>query len=354
VASVEYLYTKTKTGIYYQHLNLGAPTRTGAADGRDLFYTPSGYNPACWTAGGAAITTGVCVDRRSRALSNPNFANVLLAAETDKGHGNVATIAFSRALTKDWGWSLSYTRTDATEVSGLTSSVSNSNWAARSIFNPNENTEANSVYLVKDRINGTLNWRHSFFSGFKTEIGFFYEGRTGKPYSWTFNNDMNGDGLAGNDLMYIPKAPGSGEVVFLGDTAADHTNEAKFWDIVNSNPQLSGSRGQVMKRNTSFSPWTNTIDMRVSQQVPSFFKGHKAVFILDVLNLGNMLNKKWGRIDEVPFASNGGQPRGFVNFVGIDAAGRYIYSVGQVADLSTRQVTGESQWAVQATFRYEF
>ena len=354
VASVEYLYTKNKTALYYQHLNLGAATRTGAADGRDLFYTASGYNPACWTAGGAAITTGVCVDRRSRALSNPNFNNVLLAAETDKGRGNVATVAFSRALAKDWGWSLSYTYTTATEVSGLTSSVSNSNWAARAVFNPNENTEANSVYLVKDRVNGTLNWRHSFFEGFKTEVGFFYEGRTGKPYSWTFNNDMNGDGLAGNDLMYIPKAPGSGEVVFLGDSATDHTNESKFWDIVNSNPQLSGSRGQVMKRNTSFSPWTNTVDLRVSQQIPTFFKGHKAVFILDVLNFGNLLNKKWGRIDEVPFASNGGQPRGFVNFVGIDAAGRYIYSVGQVADLTTRQATGESQWAVQATVRYEF
>jgi hypothetical protein len=94
--------------------------------------------------------------------------------------------------------------------------------------------------------------------------------------------------------------------------------------------------------------------MRLSQQLPSYFKGHKAVFIFDILNVGNLLNKKWGHIDEVGFQSNGGQPRGFVNFVGLDPSGKYIYSVGQLTDLTTRQQRGESQWAMQATFRYEF
>ena len=94
--------------------------------------------------------------------------------------------------------------------------------------------------------------------------------------------------------------------------------------------------------------------MRISQQLPSFFKNHKATFIFDVLNVGNLLNKKWGRIDEIRFQSNGGQPRSFVNVVGLDPAGRYIYSVGNVDDFTTRQQRGESQWALQATFRYEF
>jgi hypothetical protein len=131
-------------------------------------------------------------------------------------------------------------------------------------------------------------------------------------------------------------------------------NEEKFWSIVNANGGLSSAAGGVTKRNASFSPWTNSVDMRISQQLPSFFKGHKATFIFDILNLGNLLNKRWGRIDEIGFQSNGGQPRSFVNFVGLDSAGRYIYSVGNVGDFTTRQLRGESQWALQATFRYEF
>ena len=95
--------------------------------------------------------------------------------------------------------------------------------------------------------------------------------------------------------------------------------------------------------------------MRISQQLPGFMKGHKASFVFDIFNVANLLNKRWGRYDEVIFvANNGGPRRTFVNFVGIDSAGKYIYSVGNVSDLSTRQARGESQWALQATVRYEF
>ena len=76
-----------------------------------------------------------------------------------------------------------------------------------------------------------------------------------------------------------------------------------------------------------------------------------------VLFVGNMLNKKWGHIDEVAFQSAGGQARSFVQYAGLDASGRYIYRVGgnvAIEDFVTRQRNGESQWAVQATFRYEF
>ena len=354
VASAEYLNTKNKSGIYYQHLNLGDPTRAGP-DGRQMFYTPQGYNSACWTATGGTITNGACTGFRTRALNNSAFNNVLVAKNTSEGGGSAATISISRPLTKDWGWSLAYTYTQAKEVSGLTSSVSNSNWQGRSIFNPNENTNENSVYLIKDRVSGTLNWQHNFFGKNKTQIGIFYEGRTGKPYSWTYSNDLNGDGIGGNDLMYIPKAPGSGDVVFAGDTATNHPNEDRFWAIVNANPGLSRNAGGVVKRNENFSPWTNSIDMRISQQLPGFEPKHKATFTFDILNFGNLLNKKWGRIDEILFNSFGGQPRSFVNFAGLDPQGKYIYIVNsKVGDFTTRQARGESQWALQATLKYEF
>ncbi len=353
VAGVEYLYTKTKQGIFYQHLNLGNATGKGV-DGRDLFYTPQGYNAACWTATGGTITNGNCTGFRSRALSNASFANVLLADKTTKGGGNLVTVQLSRPLTKGWGWAVAYTRTDATEVSPLTSSVSNSNWAARSIVNPNEEVAANSAYLVRDRINGNFNFERTFFKGYKTRFGLTAEKRSGKPYSWTFRNDLNGDGSAGNDLMYIPKGPQSGEVVFLGDTATNRTAEDAFWAIVEANKELNGARGGTTKRNGSFSPWSSTMDMRISQEIPGFTKGDKASFTLDLLNVGNMLNKKWGLINEVGFQTQGGASRNFVNYNGLTADGKYIYSLAVLPNYLTRQVKGESAWAAQVTMRYEF
>jgi hypothetical protein len=351
VASVEYLYTKTDVGIYYQHLNLGAPTRFGT-DGRPLFYTPTAYNPACWSSTGTRLTTGaVCsVDNRTRALSNPNFNNVLLAEKTSEGGGHLATAQLAGRLMRDWRWTVSYTFMRATEVNGLTSSVSNSNWQARASFNPNAPEVSNSAYLVKDRINASLAFERAFFGNYKTRFGMFYEGRSGKPYSWTFANDANGDGIFGNDLMFIPSARGSGEVLFL--TPAD---EDRFWAVVDQNDSLGKYKGRVVDRNSAYSPWTNNIDLRLAQEVPSFFKGHKASVTFDILNFGNLLNRRWGHIDEMAFQGQGGQIRTFVNFVGIDAAsGKYIYSVRAPDDFTTRQVRGESQWAAQVTFRYEF
>ncbi len=355
VFGAEYLNVKVKDGIFYQNLNLGAPTRTGS-DGRPLFYTSQAYNPACWAATGVAITTGTtCAGSRSKALSNASFANVLVAQATDKGGSSLATVSLSRPATAGIGWSVSYTYTDAKEVSPLTSSTSNSNFNGRSIFNPNEEVSANSSYLVKDRFNALVNIQKRFFGSYKTSFGLFYEGRSGKPYSWTINNDLNGDGSGGNDLMYVPSAPGSGEVVFAGDTATSRVNEDKFWSVVNSYKVLKASAGKVVGRNTDFSPWTNSFDIRVAQEIPGLFKNNKAVFSLDFFNFGNLLNKKWGRINEIAFQGGGAQARSFVDYVGLDAQGKYIYKVRDAVEVyDVRQIKGESQWAIQATVKYEF
>ncbi|MBA5607238.1 TonB-dependent receptor [Duganella sp. FT3S] len=354
VFGAEYLNTKVHDGIYYQNLNLGAPTKIGT-DGRELYYTAQGYNPACWTNAGVMINNGAtCTGARNKALSNKDYGNVMVATGTDKGRSNLATVSLSRPMTNGLNWSVSYTYSDATEVSPLTSSTSGSNFNGRSVFNPNEEVAANSGYLVKNRINALVNFQKRFFGSYKTTFGMFYEGRSGKPYSWTFNNDLNGDTQGGNDLMYIPSAPGSGQVVFAGDTATSHANEDKFWSIVNANPVLKKAAGGIVSRNSDFSPWTNSIDLRIKQEIPGFFKDHKGSFTFDIFNFGNLLNKKWGRINEVGFQPAGGQARSFVDYVGLDAQGRYIYKVRDVETLDTRQVKGESQWAIQATVKYEF
>jgi hypothetical protein len=355
VASAEYLYANTKDGIYFQSLNLGAPTRTGP-DGRQMFWNASGLNSANWSVGNDSVTTRTGATNTTKALSNSAFGNVIKVTGTDKGENRVSTLSLSYPMTKGFGWSVAATHTYATEVSNLTSSTSSSNFNARSIINPNEDVAANSAYLVKNRINALMSFEKAFFGAYKTRLGVFYEGRTGKPYSWTFKNDLNGDGVSGNDLMYIPKAFGSGDVIFAGDTATNHANEQRFWDIVNANKALRNSAGGTVTRYNDFSNWTNSVDLRLSQEIPGMFKRNKASISLDFLNFGNLLNKKWGHINEIPFFSAGGQARGFVDYAGIDqATGKYVYAVrSKVDDTQIRQVKGESQWAIQATVKYEF
>lgn len=350
VLGAEWLGTKNRNGIYYKHLNLGGATRTGP-DGRQMFYNAKGYDPTCWSNGTAVSTCGVS----TKAMSNVKFADVLQATKTSEGGGNAVTLSLTGPRINGVEWNVAYTRTDATEVSPLTSSVSSSNFNARSIFNPNEEVASNSAYLTKDRVNASLNWSKAFYSKYKTTFGLFYEGRSGKPYSWTYANDLNGDNISGNDLMYIPRGPQSGEVVFAGDTATNHANEDRFWAIVNANQELAESKGGVVKRNGSYSPVVHNFDVRISQETPGFAPKHKGVISLDIFNIGNLINKEWGRINEMGFSSAGGNRRTFVNYGGINAQGKYVYAVRSAEDdLTLRQAKGESQWAVQITARYEF
>jgi hypothetical protein len=352
VFSAELLLTQTEHGIYYRHLNLGEATRIGP-DGRALFWAPGGYNVNCWNTNGNAITSGACSGtngNRARSLNNPNFNNVLIAENTNKGSGQSLTLALSRARQDDpWSWSVAYNYADATEVSPLTSSVANSNWQGRASFNPNEEVASRSPYVVRDRFVATLGYRAFLFADNATDLGLFYEGRKGKPYSWTFTNDFNGDGVFGNDLMYIPNGLNDPNVVFRGGAA----EQAAFWQVVTDNG-LERFAGQVVDRYTEYSPWTNSFDLRVSQQLPGFMSGHKTEISLDILNVGNLINKKWGRIDEVGFQGGGAQARSFVAYNGLDAQGRYIYSLQDTEDFITRQNRGESQWAAQVTLRYRF
>lgn len=356
VFKAEYVQTQVKDAINYRFLNLGDPTRVGP-DGRMLHYTTQGYNPACWTATGGTITTGgTCSGFRTRAGSNAAFNNVLLADRTGKGRGDNLTIGLERPMKNDWAWSLAYSFTEATEVSALTSSTSNSNWLNRATFHPNEDVAARSNYVIRDRFVGSVQWQHAFWGDNKTRVGLFYEGRKGKPYSWTYTNDLNGDGVSGNDLMYIPSF-GDNTVVFRdlnGNGSGDE--EAAFWAVVNANPELRSHIGGVVERNEAFAPWVNSFDLRISQEFPGFFEKNKFVVTLDVLNVGNLLNKKWGRIDEVSFPP----ARSFVANGGLDAQGRYVYiiqntaGVATVEDFVTRQERAESQWAAQLTLKYTF
>ena len=104
----------------------------------------------------------------------------------------------------------------------------------------------------------------------------------------------------------------------------------------------------------------NSIDIRISQELPGFFEGHSSEFWIDVLNVGNLINKDWGQIDEVGFPYNMQVAR----FAGVDASGRVVYDVANYVNEANgtetfprpgrRDGVAESRWNIQVGFRYEF
>lgn len=348
VASAELLRTVVEKGIRYENLNLGAPTGT-LPDGRLVYWTTTattGFN-ATGPVGGTT--------NQARSRRNLGFDNVLLLSNTGSGAATNLTLALEKPFSDDWGAKVAYTYGRSTDVNPGTSSVAFSNFTNRAVFNPNEAEEGTSIYETRDRFQGLLTKRFRFIENYPTTVGLFYDGREGRPFSFTFVGDANGDSINGNDLFAVPTP---GNIAYTGNsTAADR---AAFERFVREVPGLADNQGRVAERNSENSPNVNQFDLRITQDLPGFFGDNRAQLFVDIQNVGNLINKDWGQIDEVLFPYN----MQIARFAGVNADGQVVYDVANYVNEATgaetfprpgrRDTVGESRWTIQVGFRYEF
>jgi hypothetical protein len=358
VASAELLLTDVENGLFYRTLNVG-PGYVGP-DGRVLYWNPNSVRPF-----GNTATTGGIAANGARFGRNAYFGDVFLLENTNKGKGQQLTVSLTKPFTfeSDWAWTLGYTRTNAEEVSALTSSTAGSGYGSQLGFNINEPTSSTARYEIKDRFSGSLNWSHKFFGDYATQVGLFYEGRSGRPYSYIFSGDANGDNRTFNDLFYVPAGPGDvlfGSLSATGQFTPNAAMEQAFWAWLDTQQDLKRYRGRVAPENGFTSGFVNTFDVRVSQELPGFMAGHKSKIWIDIQNVGNLINKDWGHIVDYGFNANNAVASLIGNF-----QGQYVYGYrsgtefGQASSLgiptnADSQTNGISQWSLQVGLKYEF
>ena len=228
------------------------------------------------------------------------YADVFYLTNSKKGYSDGVTLSLARPLKNHWGWSVSWTHAHGTETSPMTSSVASSNYSARAVFNPNEDVASTSNTNITDRIVATLTSEFNFFKDVKyskSTVALVYQGRTGHNYSWVFKGDANGDGYTFNDLLYVPTGPSDPKVTWASTTERD-----AFFAFVNST-SLSKYAGGFAPRNGETSPWIQTVDLKLTQEIPLLAShGVRAELYLNVVNIANWFNKKWGIQEELPFS----------------------------------------------------
>ena len=205
-----------------------------------------------------------------------------------------------------------------------------------------------SNYDIKGRLLSTLTWQHKFFGDYVSSVSGVYNGYTGQPYSWTFGNDANGDGIRGNDLFYVPRV---GEAQFTPGTSQAAIDQ--FYALIQSNDYLQNHQGGTVGQNGATSPWINQINLSLRQEIPGLFKGNKGEIRFDIFNIGNLINKDWGQIYNPNFPYN----RSPANFAGVDpATGKYIYNLTSPGSYaySRQDDQAQSRWSVLVTLRYTF
>jgi outer membrane receptor for ferrienterochelin and colicin len=309
--------------------------------------------------------------RTTNGVIGANTYDLLLTNAGDGGTSKSVAFTLQKAWTEGVfdGLTLrgSYTYTRATDRNPMTSSIALSSYTRFATADPNNPGAATSDYEVRYRAAVEASWFHRFFGDYRTGVTVFAQRRAGLPFSYTFANtnrtgsseyddvfgnvvsSYSGRQASSNQLFYVPAM--SGDQVTL--TSDPKVTYAPGFDLAAFNAFLKQSglvkyAGSIAPRNAFRGHAVTTIDLRISQELPAFVPhGSRVTAYVDIKNLGNLINDKWGVLDQYDFYRGVPvvQPK-IVN-------GQYVYS-GAVSAPKPFVVTAASLWTVKFGLKYSF
>lgn len=284
VLTLEELYSKDINAVMQKDLNMQYASGIYAgADSRPY-----------WTSTARKINNGV--------------ANAMYLTNTSKGYQNSATIQLARNVRTGLSGSIAYTYTIAKDVTSNPGSTAASAWSSNPVAAQLNDPElGNSNFAVPHRVVGYLSYRFEWLKHFATTIGLRYTGQAQGRANWTYSNDMNGDGYTA-DLMYIPISASDIKFVdytysFKDDSGThrvtvDATKQREaFQKLMDTNKYLKKHKGKYAGRFGYVEPWHNKWDLKIMQDIFTNFGTNRRFTLqasLDIINIGNLLNKNWG------------------------------------------------------------
>jgi hypothetical protein len=284
VGTIEGLYTRATRTVFFSPINLTDPVASDRHD-RALY--------------GVIDATGVAIPSRV----SPRLGDVLAITDQsmDRSYDLTGELR-KQSRIADVAASLSYGQSRDVQSPRLVSALLTDNWRfARPVAGRQDDLTLGTSDFdqpLRLRASGTL---HSPWRSFWTDLSFFYVGGSGFPYTYVAGGaqgrgDLNADGAVGNDPIYIPRtAFDTAEIRFAGTPAEVSAQQAAFDRFVDGAPCLRTQRGHIMSRNSCRSPWMNLTNLALRQALLSA-RDQPLVFELQVFNVLNLLNSRWGRM----------------------------------------------------------
>ncbi|SDQ00162.1 Carboxypeptidase regulatory-like domain-containing protein [Mucilaginibacter sp. OK268] len=239
---------------------------------------------------------------------NPLYTNAYLLSNTSQGYRYSLTAQASKFTQFDpknaLNVSVAYTYGHSKDVTNGIRNSMESNWQLNQALNPNNPGLANSNFDIRNRIVSNLNFKHDWDAGhnYTANFTFFFSAQSGNPYTYdTYPSAIDGTGQQ-LSLAYIPNKGETSKFIVdqvkngvVVKTAAQQV--AEFDAFIDADKYLSSRRGQFTERNAAFTPWNNQLDFRFTQDFKFGNGKHKQMitFTYDIINLTNLLNKKWGQ-----------------------------------------------------------
>ena len=285
IVTADFIYSKDINAVYQFNANRKPATSQMAYgnDDRDLW---ASSNDAKYNAATGSI--------------------IPVLTNTDKGYSTTATIGLTLQETAGLSGSLFYTYFNAQDITGNPGSAANSAWSNNySVNDPNEQLMGYSQFAVPHRIVGNLSYRIAYGRNLASTFSLFYSGSHQGRFAYTYSNDFNQDGVS-MDLLYVPE--NISELTFAdilnkdGSVVFTAAQQAEAFDaFVDAHKELKDARGGYVERNAGLMPWLNRWDFKFMQDfyINTGATRHNLQVTLDILNVGNLLNKDWGLLKQL-------------------------------------------------------
>ena len=293
-------------------------------------------------------------DRPVYEKQDNHFTQVMLLKNTSKGYTFNITTKLEKSSDFGLNAMIAYTYGQAKSLNDGNSSQAYSGWKYNATYYGDMNPELTwSMFDVRNRVIGSVSYRKEYAKHFATTVSLFYNGQTGGRYSLLDYTDLNKDGYR-NDLMYVPTDAELEKMVFTDIhsnnntvTAAEQKDALIKW--IEGNGELRKSKGTHIKRNQMTLPFEHHFDFHFAQDFFVDIAGQRNTIQLnfDIINVGNLLNKKWGMYYQT---NSGYDLTPLTTKIGTNGATYQFYDPGEM--YTNTNIT--SRWHAQVGLKYIF
>lgn len=239
---------------------------------------------------------------------NPAFSNAYLLSNTNKGYRYSITEMVTKTYDFGLNFMVAYTYGDSRDVTNGIRNSMESNFQMNQSLTPNDPQLATSNFNIKHRIVSNVGYAVKLADNNTFSANVYFNAQSGNPFSWGFvNSTIAGTGQAAG-LAYIfkdateaAKYIGVSSVGVPSATAAAQV--AAYEDFINGNDYLKSRRGNFTERNGDYTPWNIQADLKLMDEIKVSKVGTFQVSF-SVANVGNLINKNWGRSYFVPNTYN--------------------------------------------------
>ncbi|WP_426789386.1 TonB-dependent receptor [Sphingobacterium sp. WOUb80] len=222
------------------------------------------------------------------------FSNIYLLSNTNQGYKYSLTGTVAKKY-KTLNATASYTYGMSKDLSNGVRNSMESNWQLNQSLIPNNPSLAFSNFDIRHRIVASISYDKLWHRAGRTNITLFFSAQSGSPFTYGIvNNSIQGLPQQVS-LVYIPTA--SEAIRYFKDIAGGQTavqQAAAFNTFIDANAYLSGRRGDFTERNKARTPWNVQADLRLAHELAVNRQGHILTLSADVMNLTNLLYRKWG------------------------------------------------------------